>query len=98
MQLCVRSLSRIVVCSCRGYRKMPEGDVMRLKTARNSTIVAVFVPYRPDFEPVKKNASTSYSLAASPFPESVRRPTILISHGTAVDLGRLVPFYRYAPC
>ncbi len=67
--------------------------MVRLTTARGSTIVAIFIPYKSDFKPAKA-ASSSYSLAASPFPEAVRRPTILISHGTAVDLGRLVPFYR----
>lgn len=76
-----------------GGRKMPDGDVVRLKTACDSTIVAVFIPYKPDFKPAKQTTSTSYSMAASPFPETIRRPTILMSHGTAVDLGRLIPFY-----
>lgn len=71
---------------------MPECEVTRLQTEKGSSIIAVFVPYKPDFEP--KQSVLSYSTAVSPFPESVRRPTILISHGTAVDLGRLVPFYR----
>lgn len=73
---------------------MPEGDVARLKTARDSTIVSVFISYKPDFLP-KESTKTSYSLTAAPFPDTAaRRPTILMSHGTAVDLGRVLPFYR----
>lgn len=82
---------------CSGGRKLPEGDVIRLKTARDSTIVAIFLPYKPDFLPAKQTTMSSYSMAASPFPENVRRPTILFSHGTAIDLGRVVSFYRYIP-
>ena len=79
----------------RGGRKMPEADTVRLKTARGSTIVAAFVPYKSDFPAKAQPAKTSYSVTSTPFPEdAVRRPTILISHGTAVDLGRVLPWYR----
>ena len=79
----------------RGGRKMPEADTVRLKTARGSTIVAAFVPYKSDFPVKAQPAKTSYSVTSTPFPEdAVRRPTILISHGTAVDLGRVLPWYR----
>ena len=73
---------------------MPDGDVAHLTTERGGSIIAVFVPYKPDFLP-KEPARTSYSLTSAPFPETApRRPTILLSHGTAVDLGRVLPFYR----
>ena len=79
----------------RGGGKMPEADTVRLKTARGSTIVAAFVPYKSDFPAKAQPAKTSYSVTSTPFPEdAVRRPTILISHGTAVDLGRVLPWYR----
>lgn len=75
---------------------MPEGDVTRLKTEREGSIIAVFIPYKPDFFP-KQTSKTAYSLTAAPFPEATeRRPTILMSHGTAVDLGRVLAFYRQA--
>lgn len=75
---------------------MPEGDVARLKTQREGSIIAVFIPYKPDFFP-NQTGKTAYSLTAAPFPEATdRRPTILMSHGTAVDLGRVLPFYRQA--
>jgi hypothetical protein len=73
---------------------MPDGDVVRLSTSRGGKIVAVFITYKPDFKP-QQPSSRAYSLSATPFAENVRRPTILMSHGTAVDLGRLLPFYRY---
>jgi hypothetical protein len=86
---------------------MPEGEVVRLRTARGSTIVAAFIPYKPDFppKPAKPAQPSAYSLVATPFPEAAAsssedarsRPTILMSHGTAVDLGRLLPFYRCTP-
>ena len=74
---------------------MPDGDVVRLTTKRDGSIIAVFIPYKPDFLP-KEPARTSYSLTSAPFLETMpRRPhNILLSHGTAVDLGRVLPFYR----
>ena len=95
---------------------MPDGDVVRLRTARGGSIIAAFIPYKPDFiaKPAKPAQPSFYSLVASPFPEapaatsssssstesdcSSSRPTILMSHGTAVDLGRLLPFYRCTTC
>ena len=90
---------------------MPDGDVVRLRTACGGSIIAAFIPYKPDFmpKPAKPAQPSSYSLVASPFPDSIAassrsdsdsssRPTILMSHGTAVDLGRLLPFYRSAAC
>ena len=75
---------------------MPDGDVARVKTERGGSVIAVFLPYKADF-PKQTAKTTSYSLTAAPFPEApVRRPTLLISHGTAVDLGRVLPFYRYS--
>ena len=77
---------------------MPDGDVARLKTDREGSIIAVFIPYKPDFFP-NQTGKTSYSLTAAPFPEvAARRPTILMSHGTAVDLGRVLLFYRQGIC
>ena len=82
---------------------MPEGEVVRLRTARGGSIVAAFIPFKPDFpaKPAKPAQPSAYSLVATPFPEAASssedassRPTILMSHGTAVDLGRLLPFYR----
>ena len=68
----------------------------RLRTEREGSIVAVFIPYKPDFF-LNQTGKTAYSLTAAPFPEATdRRPTILMSHGTAVDLGRVLPFYRQA--
>ena len=68
----------------------------RIKTDREGSIIAVFIPYKPDFFP-NQTGKTAYSLTAAPFPEATdRRPTILMSHGTAVDLGRVLPFYRQA--
>ena len=76
---------------------MPDGDVARIKTERDGSIIAVFIPFKADFFPKQTAKTTSYSLTAAPFPEApARRPTLLISHGTAVDLGRVLPFYRYS--
>lgn len=62
---------------------------MRLQTVRGGSVVAVLVEHQPAaVAPV-----AGFGTASAPF-AAPRRPTILLSHGTAVDLGRVLLYYR----
>ncbi|KAK9836268.1 hypothetical protein WJX81_000812 [Elliptochloris bilobata] len=74
--------------NARGDRKYPGGVVVRLQTARGGSIVAVLVEHQPAAAPVAGFGTAASAPFAVP-----RRPTILLSHGTAIDLGRVLLYY-----
>ena len=81
-------------CVCaRRNRKFPACVVARLQTARGGSIFAALVEHQAPAAP-----AASFGVAPSaPFAAAgARRPTILLSHGTAVDLGRVLLYYRCA--
>lgn len=61
---------------CRGYPKVLNCEVVKLRTRLGETIIGAYFP--------RKSRTVGY-----------RVPTILFSHGNAVDLGILLGFFRY---
>ena len=61
----------------------------RVKTRKGGNVVVAFVPYKPP----ASNKTAAYSTT---FSRPALTPTILFSHGTAVDLGKVLSFYRCA--
>lgn len=85
-------LSTNCTCTCR-KRKFPACVVARLQTARGGSIIAALVEHQAPATPAPGfGAAPSAPFAAA----AARRPTILLSHGTAVDLGRVLLYYRCA--
>ncbi len=79
--------------AARRARKYPRGAVVRLPTARGGSVVAVLIEHQPAAAPPA--ASFPSAGCSAPF-AAPRRPTILLSHGTAIDLGRVLLYYRHA--
>ena len=76
----------------RRKRKFPACVVARLQTARGGSITAALVEYQAPAAP----AAGFGPAVNAPFAAAARRLTILLSHGTAVDLGRVLLYYRCA--
>ena len=91
--MCIALLSQLTRHEC---RHGPSYRVLQLQTKRGQTLAAVYVTAARKASPRPCHSCTStQALSADPSPVMAQvQTTLLFSHGNAVDIGQLVPFFQ----